>query len=288
MAASQRESFAGAFAAMHRSSSGFVMPNAWDAGSAVIFAEVGFKAIATTSAGIAFSLAKPDYAVRDSRQCVAREEMFERIRQIVDAVALPVNGDLEAGYGDSPEDVAETIRMAIESGLSGGNIEDRNPIGPEGQALYDEALAVERIAAARAAIDAAGRTFVLTARTDVFLDTHEDALAKCIRRGNPFREAGADCVFTPGVSELDVIRTLTREIECPINIVMGLGSASGDTSSLMAAGVQRVSLGGSIARAALGFIRSCVAELYEQGTIRFATRQIAQRDLNDLFSRRFG
>src|SRR5262249_29126101 len=132
----QRE-MATAFKVLHEASSGFVMPNAWDAGSAIILARAGFPAIATTSAGIAFSLGRPDYNVRDTRLAVTKEDMFGRIRQIVEAVDKPVNGDLEAGYGDEPEAVADTIRAAIEAGLAGGNIEDKLP-GAHG--LYEEAL----------------------------------------------------------------------------------------------------------------------------------------------------
>ena len=139
------ESHAAAFKELHETS-GFIMPNAWDPGSAAILAAAGFPAIATTSAGIAFALARQDYGVTAAALAVPREEMFRSMRGIVEAVSVPVNGDLEAGYGDSPEAVAETIAMAIEAGLAGGNIEDKIPGRRE---LYDAGLAVERIAAAR-------------------------------------------------------------------------------------------------------------------------------------------
>jgi 2-methylisocitrate lyase-like PEP mutase family enzyme len=272
---------AAAFAALHRSRPGFVMPNAWDAGSALVLADAGFSAIATTSAGIAFSLGKQDYQVSDGRLAVSREEMFERMSQIARAVALPVNADLEAGFGDEPEQVADTVRLAIEAGLAGGNIEDKRPGGP----LYDESLAVERIAAARSAIDCAGSAFVLTARTDAFQSSTPGALAAVIGRVNRFREAGADCLFAPGVSDLGAVRTLVREIAGPLNVVMGLGSSEGNAPALLAAGVQRISLGGSIARSALGFVRRCAQELRDAGSIRFAALQIPQPELNALFAR---
>jgi len=275
------DSRAAAFAALHRGRPGFVMPNAWDAGSALVLADAGFSAIATTSAGIAFSLGKQDYQVSDARLAVLREEMFERMRQIAGAVALPVNGDLEAGFGDAPEQVAETVKLAIEAGLAGGNVEDKRP----GGSLYDEDLAVERIAAARAAIDAAGSAFVLTARTDAFQSRAPDALADVIRRANRFREAGADCLFAPGPSDLESVRTLVREIAGPLNVVMGLGSAEGNARALLGAGVQRISLGGSIARSALGFVRRCARELRDAGSITFAAEQIPQPELNALFAR---
>ncbi len=177
------------FNALHRSG-GFIMPNAWDAGSAVMLAAQSFPAIATTSAGVAFSLAKGDYAIADERLAVSRAQMFDRIAEIVAAVDVPVNGDLEAGYGDAPEAVAETIALAIDAGLAGGNIEDRDPKG----ALYDEALAVERIKAARQAIDAKRSAFVLTARTDSLAVMGAAGMKEAIRRANLYREAGADCL----------------------------------------------------------------------------------------------
>jgi len=271
-----------AFRAMHAAGGGFVMPNAWDAGSAIILAEEGFAALATTSAGIAFSLGKPDYDVREARRAVSREEMFLRIREIVDAVAVPVNGDLEDGYGERPESVAETIRLAIAAGLAGGNIEDNDP---RRDGLYDEGLAAERIAAARAAIDASGSAFVLCARTDAFLAQPEDALATAIRRANLYREAGADCIYPPGLTDLEAIRTLKRAIDAPLNIVTGLGKAQASVPALLAAGATRISLGGSIARSALGFVRQCARELEAQGSIGFAAGQIGQGELNALFTR---
>lgn len=273
---------AAAFKALHHAPRGFVMPNAWDAGSAVILAEAGVGAIATTSAGIAFSLGRPDYNVRDARLAVSRAESLERKRQIAEAVTLPVNGDLEDGYGREPQAVAETIRLAIEAGLAGGNIEDKDP---RAEGLYDEALAVERIRAARSAIDASGSDFVLCARTDAFTGPPQTALALAIRRGLLFREAGADCIYPPGVADLAVIRTLVREIGAPLNIVTGLGAAALPVAALLDAGVARISVGGAIARAALGFVRRSVHELSEQGTIGFAADQIPQGELNALFTR---
>lgn len=274
-------STARAFKAMHAAPRGFVMPNAWDAGSAIVLAEAGFPAIATTSAGIAFALGRPDYGT-DAGLAVPRDVMFARMREIVDAVGLPVNGDLEAGYGDAPEAVADTMRLAIAAGLAGGNIEDRIP----GQAgLYDEALAVERIRAARAAIDAVGSGFVLTARTDGFLVAADEPLATSIRRANRFREAGADCLYAPGVNDPAIIRTLVREIDGPLNVVIGLGGTGLTIPALLDAGVVRISLGGTIARAALGFVRRSAEELRDHGTLCFAAGQIPQGQLNALFTR---
>jgi len=204
------------------------------------------------------------------------------MREIVEASDLPVNGDLEAGYGDTPEAVAETIRMAIDIGLAGGNIEDNKP----GEGLYDEALAVERIRAARAVIDKAGSDFVLTARTDALrpgLPFGADGLKVAVRRSNLFREAGADVLYPPGVADLDKVRTLVREINGPLNVVTGLGAVRLSARALLDVGVKRISLGGSIARAALGFVARSAQELCERGTIEFAVGQIAQAELNAAF-----
>ncbi|MEV8371217.1 isocitrate lyase/phosphoenolpyruvate mutase family protein [Kribbella sp. NPDC056861] len=264
------------FQELHDASTGFVMPNAWDAGSAVLLAEAGFPAIATTSAGIAFSLGKGDHTLPDGAPAVSREQMFERMQQIAEAVGVPVNGDLEDGYGESPSQVASTIELARAAGLAGGNIEDY-----DGHTLYAETLSVERIVAAR---EAAGSDFVLTARTDGQLLTTPTSLGDSIHRANLYREAGADCLYVPGVTELSAITTLVKEIDGPLNVVLGLGTSSLTTHQLLDAGVQRISLGGSIARAALGFVRAAAAELQQHGTISFADNQIPQGELNELFA----
>ena len=275
---------AAAFKAMHHAPRGFVMPNAWDAGSAIILAEAGVPAIATTSAGIAFSMGRPDYNVPDPRLAVPRTMMFERMREIVEAVPLPVNGDLEEGYGDRPEDVAGTIRLAIAAGLAGGNIEDRSP---RIEGLIDEQLAADRIRAAREAIDASGTDFVLCARTDAFQLPGGDALGTAIRRTRLYREAGADLVYPPGVADIDTVRALVRECGAPVNIVTGLRAPLA-VADLLDAGVARISLGGAIARAALGFVRRSMRELVEQGTLGFVSGQLPQRELNALFTRARG
>lgn len=272
---------AAAFAALHRATPGFIMPNAWDIGSALLLVASGFPAIGTTSAGIAFSLGKQDYAVTDSRLGVSRDDMFKRMAEIALAVGVPVNGDLEAGYGDSPEAVAATVRAAIEAGLAGGNIEDKKP---SESGLYDEVLAVERIRAARHTIDAMNSQFVLTARCDA-IQWSGNGVAGAIERSNRYREAGADCLFTPGASDMTTIATLVREIDGPLNMVMGLGNADGNAHEWLAAGVQRVSLGGTFARAALGFLRQSAQELRDKGTISFAKTQISHSELNALFAR---
>ena len=269
-----------AFHALHLAQTGFILPNAWDVGSALVLAAAGFPAVATTSAGIAFSMGRPDYQVGDPRLALSRDETLRRSAEIAAALEIPISADLEAGYGDAPEAVAGTVRLAMQAGLAGGNIEDARP----GGGLYDEALAVERIAAARQTIDAAGGRFVLNARTDALQDGRPDALAACIRRANLYRRAGADCLFTPGTTDPAVVRTLVAEIDGPLNLVMGLGEAGGNAHELIAAGVRRVTLGGSLARAALGLVSRAARELRDEGTIGYARGQLPQSELNRLFS----
>jgi 2-methylisocitrate lyase-like PEP mutase family enzyme len=270
-----------AFRRLHDARAGFVMPNAWDAGSAVVLADAGFAALATTSAGIAFSLGRADHALPRGATQIARETMMERVAQITAAVDLPVNGDLENGYGNQPEDVAETIRLGMQAGLAGANIEDF-----AGGTLYDEELAVARIAAARDVIDSANSDFVLTARTDGRLLPVAASLDDCIRRLKRYREAGAECLYAPGVNDLDDLERLVNEVGAPLNVVAGLGDTRLTVPSLRSIGATRISLGGSIARAVLGFIREAAQELLGPGTLSFARNQIPQPELNALFTAR--
>lgn len=269
------------FKSLHTAPRGFIMPNAWDAGSAKLLAAEGFRAIGTTSAGIAFSLGKQDYNVSDPALGVSRAEMFTRMREIADAVSIPVNGDLEAGFGDEPQAVADTVAMAIDAGLAGGNIEDKIPFT---KALYDEELAAARIAAARRTIAAHQCDFVLTARTDAAQTHPDDALAAIIRRANLYLAAGADCVFAPGIHDMPSLEILLREIKGPLNVVVGLGSSEGNAHQMIAVGVQRISVGGAIARSALGFIRQCARELRDEGTFSFTKGEIPAREINALFA----
>jgi 2-methylisocitrate lyase-like PEP mutase family enzyme len=282
MALNRQTVLAQTFLDLHTAASGFIMPNAWDAGSAVILASEGFPAIGTTSAGVAFSLGKPDYKVDDPRLAVSRAEMLAAVERLTSAVDIPVNADLEAGYGDAPEAVAETVRLALDSGAAGGNIEDM--CAAKG-ALFPEDLAVERIAAAREAIKAAGTSFVLNARTDVFLLSETGGMNTAIRRANRYLEAGADCVFVPGITDLPTVRTLAREIAGPLNIVIGLNEAASSGFDLLEAGVKRISVGGSIARSALGLVQRAARELKTSGTVSYAREQIRQAELNALFAR---
>jgi 2-methylisocitrate lyase-like PEP mutase family enzyme len=250
---------------------GFVLPNAWDAGSARILEQVGFPAIATTSAGIAWSCGVPDGGAMD------RDTMLERVGRIVAAVSVPVTADLEAGYGDTADEVADSVARAVETGAVGGNLEDAI-----GGGLFDIAEAVDRVAAARAA--APRGTFVLNARTDTyFAGTDGDPFAETVERANRYVEAGADCVFVPGVVGEETIRRLAAALPGPLNLVAGLADTT-DAGTLFSLGVKRVSLGGSLARAVLGMLERAGRELIDSGTLGFLDGAIGYADLQ----RRFG
>jgi 2-methylisocitrate lyase-like PEP mutase family enzyme len=261
---------AAALLALH-AGPGFVLPNAWDAGSARILEGVGFPAIATTSAGIAWSCGVPDGRALD------RDTMLEHVGRIVSAVSVPVTADLEAGYGPTPDDVGRTVARAVKLGAVGANLEDAGRGG-----LFGIDEAVDRLAAARAA--APSGTFVLNARTDTyFAGTTGDPFAETVERAVRYVEAGADCVFVPGVVEEGTIRRLAAAVPAPLNVVAGLASTI-DAPTLFSLGVRRVSLGGSLARAALSMLERAGQELLDSGTLRFLDGAIAYADLQ----RRFG
>ncbi len=250
---------------------GFVLPNAWDAGSARILEQVGFPAIATTSAGIAWSCGVPD------GEGLVRDAMLEHVGRIVAAVSVPVTADLEAGYGDTADEVGRTVARAVALGAVGGNLEDAGPGG-----LFDIDEAADRIAAARAA--APRGTFVLNARTDTyFAGTTGDVFAETVERAVRYRDAGADCVFVPGVVEADTIRRLAAAIPGPLNVVAGLANTI-DAPTLYSLGVRRVSLGGSLARAVLSLVERAGRELLDSGTLGFLDGATSYADLQ----RRFG
>ncbi len=261
---------AAALLALH-TGPGFVLPNAWDAGSARVLEQVGFPAIATTSAGIAWACGVPDGGALD------RDTMLEHVGRIVAAVSVPVTADLEAGYGDTPDQVGRTVVRAVELGAVGANLEDAGKGG-----LFGIEEAVDRIAAARAA--APRGTFVLNARTDTyFAGTTRDVFAQTVERAVRYVEAGADCVFVPGVVEEDTIRRLAAAIPGPLNVVAGLANII-DVPTLFSLGVKRVSLGGSLARAVLSTVERAGRELLDSGTLGFLEGAIAYADLQ----RRFG
>ena len=261
------------FAELHRRPGAFVIPNPWDAGTARILEQLGFEALTTTSAGLAFALGK-----RDGTGDVTRDETIANAKAIVDATDLPVAADLENGFGDSPEAAAETIRLAGEvAGLVGGSIEDST--GNATNPIYDFAHAVERIAAAVAAARAFNFPFVLVARAENYLHGRPD-LDDTIKRLQAFEAAGADALYAPGLTKAEDIRTVCASVTKPVNVVMGLRSGSFSVDELAAMGVRRISVGSSLSRAALTGFVNAAREMKEQGTFTYAESAIPYSDVN--------
>lgn len=273
------------FYLMHTKEDCFLMPNAWDIGSAKMLVSAGFECIGTTSAGIAFSLGRPDNVFCSEEARLSRSEMMHEVSSITNSVSVPVNADLEAGFGPEPKDVVHTIKLAIEAGAAGGNIEDYS--GDSTSPLYSIDLSIERIKAARQEINSSGVPFVLVGRTDEMNVGHSANIDQAIIRANLYREAGADCLFVPGVSDRATVATLVKEIDGPINVVMGLSGSDVSFGELADLGVRRVSIGGSLARSVYYNIRQAVQEMFKKGTFTYANNQIPQDELNQLFERDF-
>lgn len=261
------------FRALHESTEGFIIPNPWDVGTAHLLAGMGFKALATTSAGLAFSLGRPDNAL-------SRDHVLAHLRSL-SAIDLPVSADLENGFGDAPEEVAQTIRLAAEAGVVGGSIEDAT--GRADDPIYARDLAVERIRAAAEAARAQPFPFTLTARAENHLHGRND-LADTIARLQAYQEAGADVLFAPGLVTREDISTVLREIDRPLNVLMGLGAVTLDAKTLFGLGVRRISVGGSLARAAMGAFLNAANELREHGTFTYASKAVSHREINAMFS----
>ena len=265
------------FRQRHRGPEVLVLPNAWDVASARIFEEAGFPAIATTSAGIAFSLGYPD------GQRIPREEMFARIARIARAIEVPVSADIEAGYGSTPEDAARTTRELLQAGAIGMNLEDTS--GDPAHPLLDVALAVEKIRAARAAAAELGVPVVVNARTDVYLLGSGDLEAQysdASQRLIAYRDAGADCVFAPGLKDAATISRLVKEVRCPLNILAVPGTPS--IPDLEKLGVARVSLGSGTMRATLGLLRRMAEELKRTGTYSALDGAVPYAEVNKMLA----
>lgn len=264
-----------ALRALHEGPDLFVIPNPWDAGSAKLLAGMGFRALATTSAGLAWVIGKTDGGA-------TREESLANARLIVDAVDLPVSADLERGFGDSAEEAATTIRMAAKIGLVGGSIEDFS--GDEGRPIYEFGHAVERVAAAAEAAHSLGFPFQFVARCENFLHGVTD-LDDTIRRLVAYEKAGADVLFAPGLPTLDAIRTVCRSLSKPVNTVMSFrGAGQFPLKDLAAAGVRRVSIGGSSYRVALGAFRDAMTELRDAGTFGYLDRAPTTAEVNKVMT----
>lgn len=263
------------FRALHEEPGTFVMPNPWDGGSARLLAGLGFKALATSSAACAVSLGR-----RDNH--VTREEALAHCRLIAAATDLPVSGDLEKGFGDSPADVAETIRGAAEAGLVGGSIEDAT--GDAARPLFDFNHAVDRVAAAVAAARALPFPFTLTARSENFIRGNPD-LDDTIRRLQAYERAGADVLFAPALPDLDAVRAVTSAVTKPVSFMAGIRKKSFTVDELAAAGVKRISVGPSLFRAAYNGLLEAAREISETGRFTFVDRVMTSPELYPLIGR---
>lgn len=262
------------FKALHARDGAFVVPNPWDGGSARLLASLGFEALATTSAGYAFSRGK-----RDSIALLTRDEILANAAEVVAATDLPVSADMQDGFGPAPETCAETVRLACGMGLVGGSIEDAT--GDPAAPIHDFALAVERVQAAAEA--AHGLPFLLTARAENFLWGRPD-LDDTIARLQAFAAAGADVLYAPGLPDLAAIRQVCAAVDRPVNVVMGLTGPVWSVAELAAAGVRRISVGGSFARAALGGLMRAAREVREQGTFTYARDALPGAEIARLMS----
>jgi 2-methylisocitrate lyase-like PEP mutase family enzyme len=267
------------FQELHARPGAFVIPNPWDAGTAKILTALGFEALTSTSAGLAFALGR-----RDGEGAVSREETLANAKAIADATDLPVAADLENGFGHSPEAAAETIRLAGESaGLVGGSIEDAT--GEKEKPIYDFNHAVERVAAAAEAARKLPFPFVLVGRAENFLHGRPD-LDDTIRRLQAYESAGADALFAPGLTTEEQIRTVCQSVKKPVNFIMGLKNAPFTVEQLAALGVRRISVGSALSRAALGAFVRAAKEIREHGTFAFAEDAIPFAEANQLMAER--
>ncbi len=261
------------FRELHERDGAFIIPNPWDVGTARLLAHLGFEALATTSAGYAFSVGQRD-------NTIGRDRMLAHVASIASATDLPVSADLENGFGDAPETVAQTIRLAAAAGLVGGSIEDST--GRPGEPLYELGRACERIRAAAQAVRALPFAFTLTARAENFLVGRPD-LADTIRRLQGYQEAGADVLYAPGLTSKDDIAAVVRCVDRPVNVLMGLQGVSLSRADLSEMGVKRISVGGALCRAALGAFLRAAREMREHGTFSFADEAVSFRDVSAMF-----
>jgi 2-methylisocitrate lyase-like PEP mutase family enzyme len=266
------------FQTLHQGPRVFVIGNPWDAGSARILTSLGYQALSTTSAGLAFTLGR-----RDGTRSLSRAEALANARSIVEATSLPVAADLENGYGHKPEDAAETIRLAAEAGLVGGSIEDAT--GDQSDPIYEFNLAVERIAAAAEVAHGLAFPFMLVARAENYLHDRPD-LDDTIRRLQAFEKAGAEVLYAPGLSRPEEIRTVCTSVKKPVNVLMGLKGATRLTvPELGELGVRRISVGSGFSRAALTAFVHAAREVMDDGTFTFADETLYMSDLAAMFSK---
>lgn len=264
---------------MHESGC-FVLPNPWDVGTAVYLQHLGFAALATTSAGFAFARGLPDTVT-----AITRDEMVDHIREIVEATPLPVNADFQTGYADEPEGVAENVALCVATGVAGLSIEDNT--GNQAEPLYEFGLAVERIKAARSAIDASGIPVVLTARCEAWLVGQTDPFRVSLERLVAYSEAGADCLYAPGVHKLDEIAAIVKAVSPkPVNVLVSGPSEELTVSRLAALGVRRISVGAALARVAWAAFIRAARSIQETGSFDSFADATPFKELDDVFTNR--
>lgn len=261
------------FRALHERDRAFIIPNPWNAGTARLLAHLGFEALATTSMGYAFSAGRTDGSL-------GRDETLRGAAEIVGATDLPVSADLENGFGDAPEAAAETIRLAAAEGLVGGSIEDAT--GRPDHPIYELRHAVERVRATVEAARALPFKFTLTARAENFLHGRPD-IKDTIARLQAFQEAGADVLYAPGLATKDDIAAVVRSVDRPVNVLMGLRGVQLSAAELSAMGVKRISVGSTLARAALGAFLRGAKEMREKGTFTFAADAVNSGEITAIF-----
>jgi 2-methylisocitrate lyase-like PEP mutase family enzyme len=274
MSSAQQTSAPAKFRAMHESGC-FVLPNPWDIGTTIYLERLGFNALATTSAGFAFSRGKPDAAV-------PRDEMLAHIREIVESTTLPVNADFLNGFADKPEEVAANVKLCLGTGVAGLSVEDnsQDPAAP----LYEKHLAVERIRAARAAIDASETGVVLTGRCEAWLVHDPNPLRTALDRLAAYAEAGADCLYAPGVSKPNEIAQIVETVAPkPVNVLVSGFNHQLSLSQLTDLGVRRISVGSGLALAAWGALLRAAQDIKTNGTFKLLADNAASADLNELF-----
>ena len=267
------------FRALHTSGC-FVLPNPWDVGAAIYLQHVGFKALATTSAGFAFAQGLPD-----SVSSISRDLMLAHIREVASATSLPVNADFQTGYADEPAGVAANVTLCIATGVAGLSIEDASGEGPA--PLYEFKQAVERIKAARAAIDASGIPVILTARCEAWLVRDPDPLRTSLERLVAFADAGADCLYAPGVSKPEEIAAIVKAVAPkPVNVLVSSNNSDLSVSQLADLGVRRVSVGAALARVAWGAFIRAARSIQETGAFDSLAEAASFAELNELFLKR--
>jgi 2-methylisocitrate lyase-like PEP mutase family enzyme len=264
------------FWSLHEEPGVFVIPNAWDAGSARLLQNLGFQAVATTSAGFAFTIGKPD-----GMGAVTREEHLGNAKAIAESTSLPVSADLEGGFGDGPEECAKTIELAAQAGVVGGSIEDAT--GRKEDPIYDIGAAVARVAAAVQAAKSLPFKFTLTARSENFLHDRPN-LADTIMRLQAFQDAGADVLYAPGLTRAEDIETIVKEVDRPVNVLMGMKGIRLTVEDLNQLGVKRISVGGAFTRAALAGFLAAAREVQTKGTFSFTEAATPHGELNAIFA----